>query len=140
MQGRWATGEEVGGRRTEVGDRRSGIESWATPATTQYSVLSTQYQVLRSNGVARLLTDLAHRATTGRGYLTSALRLFKRQILFADLGGDRTQRKVSHADAGDVSQQVISPPAIPAEIRFHPQDEVGKCLGAGPLHRAAGGD
>src|SRR4051794_40843910 len=46
------------------------------------------------------------------------------QVALLDLGGDRTNTIVADRDPADVGEQVIGPPAGPAEVGLHPEDEL----------------
>ena len=67
-------------------------------------------------------------------------RLLAVQIFLGNFYGDRAEGVVADADPGDVGQQVVGPPAVPAVVGFHPEDELGGGFGDRALHRAAADD
>ncbi len=62
------------------------------------------------------------------------------EVFFCDFHGDGAEGVVADADAGDVGEQVVGPPAVAAVVGFEPLDEAGGGFGDGALHGAAAGD
>ena len=66
--------------------------------------------------------------------------LLSGQVRLADLRRDSANVVIAHRNLSGVRQQIVSPPAIPAVIGLHPQNQHGKRFRDRTFHRAAGRD